>query len=126
MIANDNKKTHKNAYIYNCELCDFDTCNSADYTRHIATRKHQKHVNGSEMVTNDILKTQQNVKPFTCSCGKKYSHDSGYYRHKKTCTKPQPIDDKTNTNFALDKEFVMMVLKQNSEILEKDCNELIT
>jgi hypothetical protein len=118
MIANDSKKTPKNAYTYHCEFCDFNTCNSADYTRHVATRKHQKHVNGSEMVTNDINKTQQNAKPFACSCGKKYSHDSGFYRHKKTCTKPQPIDHTTNTNFALDKEFVMMVLKQNSEILK--------
>ena len=118
MISNDSKKTHKNAYTYHCELCDFDTCNSTDYTRHVATLKHKKHVNGSKMVPNDILKTHQNAKPFTCSCGKKYSHDSGYYRHKKTCTKSHSIDDTTTTNFALDKEFVMMVLKQNSEILK--------
>ena len=118
MIVNDSKKTQKNAYIYHCELCDFDTSNSTDYTRHIATLKHQKRVNGSKMVYNDSEKSQKNVKPFMCCCGKKYTHDSGYYRHKKICVKSTTLLETTTNNFAFDKEFVMMVLKQNSEIIK--------
>jgi hypothetical protein len=117
MIANDSKKTQKNAFTHHCELCDYNTCNSADYTRHVATLKHTKRVNGSKMVYNDSNKTQKNAKPFMCSCGKKYTHDSGYYRHKKICTNLKQESDTTN-EFAFDKEFVMMVLKQNSEILK--------
>jgi hypothetical protein len=50
---------------------------------------------------------------FICNnCNKCYKERSGLWRHKKTC---KPITD-TGNNFVLDKELVMMLIKENSEL----------
>ena len=108
------EKSHKIATKYQCKICDYETCNSADYTRHVRTRKHQ-----NRTVSTNL--TQKNAEQFICNkCDKCYkARNSLWYHQQKCTTKPQSIvDTTTTTNFALDKEFVMMVLKQNSEILK--------
>ena len=57
---------------------------------------------------------------FSCdNCEKKYKFSSGLWRHKKIC-KIQII--KTNTeeekNEPTDKELIMLLVKQNTELLE--------
>ena len=92
---------------FSCKLCDFNTGNAADYARHVRTRKHNKNVNS--------VKIAANTKPFVCGCGKQYAHNSGYYRHKKTCT-IFPLLEPSNHEFAFDKELVMLLIKENSEL----------
>ena len=74
------EKMPKNAEKYYCKLCDFGCSKQSNYDNHISTRKHKMIVNDSKM----IVKKCQNK--YACICGKSYKHDSGYYRHKKTCT----------------------------------------
>ena len=59
-------------------MCDFNTSNKTDYTRHSATDKHRRKVNDSNI-------THKNAKSYKCLCGKIYKYDSGYYKHKKIC-----------------------------------------
>jgi len=82
------KNTSKNIKKFFCEICDFECCKKGDYTRHLSTRKHKMVVNGSNI-------PDKNIKKYFCECGKSYTHDSGYYRHKKTCTF---INEKKETN----------------------------
>jgi len=49
------------------------------------------------MIVNDskmIVKKCQNK--YACICGKSYKHDSGYYKHKKTCTFVEEKEENTN------------------------------
>ena len=55
----------------------------------------------------------KNPQQFICNnCNKCYKERSGLWRHKKTC---KPNTDPIN-NFVLDKELVMMLIKENSEL----------
>ena len=106
------EKSQKNAKIYKCELCDYNTCNSADYSRHTATRKHTKRT-----ISTDINHlSQKNAESFLCShCNKCYKERSGLWRHKQTCNPPIKTIDASN-NFVVDKELVMLLIKENSEL----------
>ena len=140
----DSKKTQKNAKKYSCKFCDYFTYNKTDFNRHVSTDKHQNNENDSKMIVNDSKKTQKNAKNsnlFKCNCGKTYKYDSGFYRHKKKCLINNTnntnninntnntnnnsseliinntiVDNNVNTN---DKEdLILMLLKQNSELIE--------
>ena len=80
----------KNAEKYYCKLCDFGCSKQSNYDNHISTRKHKMIVNDSKM----IVKKCQNK--YACICGKSYKHDSGYYKHKKTCTYVEEKEENTN------------------------------
>jgi hypothetical protein len=71
--------------------------------------------NGSKMVVNDSKKSQKVASLYECSCGKIYKYDSGFYRHKKKCFFNENIKKTDDLN---EKELIMMLVKQNSELLE--------
>ena len=73
----DIKKNVKNAKEYICNKCDFKCSNHYNYTLHLSTDKHQK-------ICNGIIKVPKQ-ESYICLCGKEYKHNSGLWRHKKTC-----------------------------------------
>ena len=101
--------TQKNVQKYCCNYCDFNTCKKNDYTRHMSTQKHK----------NTILTTDDNEKyskKHTCDyCKKEYNDRAGLWRHKKKC---QEINDVAQQDDNHDKDLIMMLVKQNSELLE--------
>jgi len=112
----DSKKLLKVACNFLCEKCDYSTCKKSSFDKHLYTDKHKIRENGSKMVVNDSEKLPKVAqKLFTCHCGKAYKYDSGYYRHKKKCQEKniEIVKDKME-----DKELIMMLVKQNSELLE--------
>lgn len=90
-----------------CKVCDYHTSKPNEYTKHLATVKHEKR-------TNYKNKSSNIGTPFTCCCGKQYAYDSGYYKHKKKCQSVVTTPDISN-NVVIDKEFVMLLIKENSE-----------
>jgi hypothetical protein len=111
----DIKKTQKTQKIIECNICDFKCIRNSEYLRHIITPKH---LNKSHGYKNDIEKTQKNTDSiFHCeNCKKDYKFYSGLWRHKKTCLQIQQINNKKEeTN---DKELIMLLIKQNTELLE--------
>ena len=114
MVVNDSKKSPKVAQKYYCSYCHYNTCKKNDYTKHLSTDKHKKYENDSKMVVNDSEQSPK-VAHFQCKCGKIYKYDSGYYRHKKKCF--QTNNEIVNSEIA-DKDLIMMLVKQNSELLE--------
>ena len=78
-----------------CEKCDYRTSKKSQYERHLLTDKHKKKHNLSD-----------EKRKFICKCGKKYSHSSTLYAHKRTCKQETPTE----------KELIMLLIKENSEL----------
>ena len=113
MVVNDSEKLPKVANLFCCNLCYYTTSKKSSYDKHLSTDKHKKATNDSKMVVNDSEKLPK-VAFYTCDCGKIYKYDSGYYRHKKVCNVTiMPKKDETS-----EKELIMMLVKQNTELLE--------
>jgi len=113
----DSKKLLKVAQKYICHICDYTTSKKSSYEKHLTTDKHKNHENDSKMVENDSEKLLKVAQLFECECGKVYKYDSGYYRHKKKCfiTESQQETKGTETD---EKSIIMMLIKQNTELLE--------
>jgi hypothetical protein len=107
-----NKKSQKNPLIFECINCDYNTCSKKDYNKHLLTLKHKRLTNANELLTK-ILPNPQNEKMNVCNCGKIYKHLSSLCKHKKKCV----IDLNENSEIP-DKELIMMLIKQNSELVE--------
>ena len=110
---------------YHCMHCDYNTSSKKDFNKHLSTDKHQKkdkstNCNISQSDMDKIVKT------FDCNCGKKYKERSGLWRHKKLCVNLEPAKIDTNLVIELlkqnkekeinDKEMMMTILKENSEL----------
>lgn len=96
-----------------CLECDFKCFKLSDWKRHVNTKKHIYRLNGNQ-------KKIKNAE-YECTCGKKYTSNSGLWKHKKSC-KPQNCDDTFLTMDQLPKDFKITpqmfydLLKQNNEL----------
>jgi hypothetical protein len=117
----ETQKTPKNPAKFSCGKCDFYTSHKNDYNKHLITTKHKNTYLGNEMEINGNNNSQQNPKKpnlFTCSnCNKDYNTNSGLWKHKKNC-KNICKDVINGENDISDKELIMMLVKQNTELLE--------
>ena len=120
MVVNGSKKSQKVASFFCCNFCDYLTSKKNDYIKHLSTVKHQLSLNGSKMVVNGSKKSQKVANTYSCPCGKTYKYESGYYRHKKSCNFENNSTIETNqlTNTVTDKDLIMMLVKQNTELME--------
>jgi len=73
------KKSHKSRNFFECINCQYKTVRKSDFNKHLTTRKHK---NASNASNANELNPDTN---FTCKCGRKYIHDSSFYRHIKIC-----------------------------------------
>ena len=109
----------KNDKKFECSFCYFKCSYLSDWTRHISTRKHKLSNNGNKMETNNEKKHIF----YECNCGKKYTTNSGLWKHKKNC-KPQNCDDdftnktleKLPKDFKITPQMFYDLLKQNNEL----------
>ena len=90
-------KTRKNAPSeYRCEKCDYTTCKTSDWKRHLKTKKHNATKmlhNATDLAPNALEKApEKDCGTYCCECGKSYKHHSSYYRHKSKCTWTPPIE----------------------------------
>jgi hypothetical protein len=122
----ETQKTQKNPNIFSCNYCNFNTRHKNDFNKHLLTGKHIKMCSGNKMEINGNKKpkkTQKNPKLFICSfCNKSYNSNSGLWKHKNNCNNNCKDDnikkDIQYENNISDKELIMMLVKQNSELLE--------
>jgi len=100
------KKHPKSSENFACVKCDYTTCRKSQYNRHLTTPKHQNRV-----LLNDI--EQLSSKQFTCNhCNKCYKARNGLWYHQQTCK----LNTDASNNFVIDKELVMLLIKENSEL----------
>ena len=122
MVKNGNEKSQKSQKKYVCIICDYNTINKYDYTKHNLTPKHKKMY---QMVKNDNEKSQKSQQNNNiCSCGKEYKFSSGLARHAKKCaTIP---NDYMFELLQDNKEFKELMIEQNKQIIaltEKNANQ---
>ena len=109
------EKTTKNEHKYVCKMCYFNTCKKTDYDRHLSSQKHSR--NTLTTIGNGIITTKICLSKHICNyCKKEYNDRSGLWRHKKTCIK----NDVKKEDEPTDKELIMMLLKQNSQLIEQN------
>ena len=120
MVVNGSKKSPKVAQNFVCVFCDYTTCKKSDYNKHLSTDKHKKAKNGSKMVVNGSDLSPKVAQIYKCNCGKIYKYDSGYYRHKKKCSIDNEVIEISNNaqSELTDKNLIVMLVKQNTELLE--------
>jgi hypothetical protein len=111
-----NPNIAKNRKKYNCEKCDYITCNKTDYIKHSHTKKHT----GNNFPSISIEKSQKIATKYECVCGKKYTDNSGLWKHKKKCTYNNNIDILNNDNLIVEKltSLIMDVIKQNQDTVK--------
>ena len=106
------KKSPKISKIFLCEKCNYTCCKQSEYNKHILTNKHKNLQNPTINPISKISKTS-----YTCDCGKEYKHSSTLYTHKKKCTKIIITDSNVE---SMDKDqIIMMLIKQNSELIKE-------
>ena len=87
-----------------CENCDYVCSKKYCWNQHILTRKHINATNGLHVAT----------KKYACEmCNATFKHHSSYYRHKKKCANSFIVE-----NVITDKELIVMLVKQNTELME--------
>ena len=124
-----------------CVVCNYYTCKTSEYNRHLLTSKHIRLTNTKEKILEIPVK-------YRCNCGNTYKHLPSLCKHKKTCSKLQTLTDEENikklnesgippdddgenieetkkeSNTTLltsicDKDIIIMLVKQNSELIKE-------
>jgi hypothetical protein len=106
----ETEKSPKVAQNYECEYCDYTTCKKSDYTKHLATDKHKKLVNETDL-------KQESLKKYQCFCNKTFNSRTTLWRHKSKCLGENTI---INTDDPSDKELILMLIKQNSQLIQQN------
>jgi hypothetical protein len=91
--------------IYNCLDCNYTTYKKNHYNRHLSSNKHI--LNMSETT----MKLNENQIKFGCDCGTIFNSKTTLWRHKKTCSHKNELQ---NT-----KQMLAELLKQNNDIRNK-------
>jgi len=108
---NENKNLKKNLPRFFCEACDFKCYMKCDWNRHLLRPKHLSCCDGHVQKIKNLKKT------YFCDCGKNFLSNSGLWKHKKICN--EEIKPVQPDNYEPhDKDLIMMLVKQNSELLE--------
>ena len=113
----------KFCFKYYCKNCDYKTSKKSSYNDHLLSKKHTKSIFVNQNLPKFCLNT------FVCEkCSKKYKDNSGLWRHKNkgNCVK-------NNSDNTLDKEVIMMLIKDNTElknmmieVIKNGTNNIIT
>jgi hypothetical protein len=102
---------------YYCETCDYECSKKSCWSQHILTAKHLK-------ANNKLISAK---KEYSCDkCNISFKHQSSYCRHKKKChiinnyENDSDSEDDTNIKESIlsDKELIMMLVKQNSQLMD--------
>ena len=119
METKSRQKSPKIAKNFYCEFCFYECRKESDFKKHLATRKHQKMVDGNKWKQNGNKKSPLHQ----CSeCFRSFSSRAGLWKHMKAC---KYIDIKNDSEESGEfKDLVLLLLKENKEI-QKNFLELI-
>jgi hypothetical protein len=113
LVAICGKKVAKSYY---CKNCDYKCCKKYNWDKHILTSKHLKEMSGNDLEIKSGKKWQNNQDEYSCQCGKKFKTNSGLWKHHKICSF---LNKENNNSSLIDKDdLILMVIKQNAELLE--------
>jgi len=116
MKQNETFLVQKSSEKFSCENCDYNTCRKSQFERHLETVKHK-------MKQNETFETQIVPKSSTnhqCVCGISFNNRTTLWRHKKKCTFENNIIMNKEEKTLNDKELIIMLVKQNTELMEQN------
>jgi hypothetical protein len=118
---------------FHCRICDYSTSRRCNYNDHLLSNKHKIAMLSNENQQKISENQRKSAPAFICSiCNKNYKDNSGLWRHKKKCkrigkessgggdTDSDAEENSANIKESLlsDKELMMMLVKQNSQLME--------
>ena len=109
----------KSSENFTCKCCDYNTSRLSQYTRHVLSAKHKK-LEISTDFNNSSTDFNKKSSKFECQCGKVYKERTGLWRHKKVCDFEEEEEEPKKEEIS-DKELIVMLLKQNSQLIEHNC-----
>ena len=120
LVANCGEKV---AFKYVCEICDYTCSKKYNWNKHLSTTKHQSATDSNHSATQNGKKWQKNTIHICNNCNKEYKDKSGLWRHKKKCIVVSESDSELDSiiednQLSTDKDLIMMLIKQNTELLE--------
>ena len=90
--------SYKNPKQYCCENCDYTTCYSKDFKKHIMLSKE---ISGKVAEIKKVLNCE--------FCNKEFKTNSGLWKHNQKCSKYQ--QETINNDEPTDKQLIMMLIK---------------
>ena len=107
------KNTKNDSVLFNCKLCNYNTCIKSNFNKHLMTRKHKLLSNDTKSITDGNKCAELcTMNEFKCDkCDRSYKNRSGLWKHKKMC----------DTN---NKEIIIDLLKKMDE-KDKQIMELL-
>uniref|UniRef100_A0A6C0KRY2 C2H2-type domain-containing protein n=1 Tax=viral metagenome TaxID=1070528 RepID=A0A6C0KRY2_9ZZZZ len=95
-----------------CKNCDYSTRKKSSFDKHVLSAKHKNRTNVNNLETNgnQIMPKLCDFQNLSCKiCERSFKNRSGLWKHNKVC-KEEKIPEST------DKEIIMMLIKDNSEM----------
>jgi len=114
----ETKLSSKSSKKFYCEKCDYSTCRSSQFERHLLTAKHINETNETNMKQNSSFSS--NI--FKCSCNALFNSRTSLWRHKKKCKIDMYTEESNQTVYINDNEkeqLILMLIKQNSELIKE-------
>ena len=100
-----------------CKKCDYTTSVKYNFNLHLKSIKHKN----NETTTNNNELLGKISKKYECeNCEKCFNDRAGLWRHNKKCKIEENFENIKN-NEPSDKELIVMLLKQNSQLIDKNC-----
>uniref|UniRef100_A0A6C0IGS0 C2H2-type domain-containing protein n=1 Tax=viral metagenome TaxID=1070528 RepID=A0A6C0IGS0_9ZZZZ len=112
---------------YCCKICDYESSRKSNIETHFKSAKHQNNIIGDTCdINKQILSNnkQKNTNLICEKCNKQYISRNGLWKHKKTCNNSnsnlihnnESDDIFHKSNESTDKELIMLLIKENSEL----------
>ena len=109
MTTDDNEKLAKISKHFFCDVCDYNTTRKYNLNIHLQSERHKNNANDND--NNSIL--AKTSKKYECqNCSKIFNDRAGLWRHNKKCN----IENSSTTYQITDKELMMAIIKDNSDL----------
>ena len=100
----------ENAEIFYCECCDFKCCKQSNFDKHVLTSKHKNRTKLNNLEQKNAEKCH------ICKiCKKTYKARNSLWYHQQKC-KPEIEEKDIDDEEPSDKQLIMMLIKENSEL----------
>ena len=87
-----NPRKSQNSQLFCCDKCDYVTCHRNDFNKHKSSLKHNYGNNGNPAEIAGTRRKSQNSQHHKCFfCDKKYSTNSGLWKHSQKCKLKQQV-----------------------------------
>jgi len=109
------KTNHTSERKFSCLLCDFHTSKKGHYNDHLLTLKHKNQLVGNKTLIKSLVHKQHDK--YLCdTCSKQYTSRNGLWKHQQKCATEN--GETIKESILSDKELIMMLVKQNSQLMD--------